>query len=147
MNDQSNPVGTDQAEVAAKASGRRRLVRGAVSLAPVVLTLRSGGLAAASCTGVKVFNVNTNGDGKFDPPTGSGVVAGDYCASPVQECGPEHPTKISGGTIDSMPITGPDINSKFTCGTSGNRTVAILSSASAGSLGIPIPLPQSRQRH
>ena len=133
MNDQSNPVGTDQAEVAAKASGRRRLVRGAVALAPVVLTLRSGALAAASCTGVRVFNVRTNGDGKFDAPTGSGVVAGDYCASPVQACELERPTKISGGTIDSLPITGPE-SGKFQCGSQGSRTVAILSSASASSL-------------
>ena len=65
MNDQSNPVGTDQTEIAAKENGRRRLVRGAVSLAPVVLTLRSGGLAAASCTGVKVLNVQTDDVGKI----------------------------------------------------------------------------------
>jgi len=32
-------------------AGRRRLVRGAMALAPLVLTLRSGALAAASCTG------------------------------------------------------------------------------------------------
>ena len=133
MNDQSNPVGTDQTEIAAKENGRRRLVRGAVSLAPVVLTLRSGGLAAASCTGVKVLNVQTDDVGKFTAP--SGVVAGDYCASPVQACGTEHPNKISGGTIDSSPITEAGTDA-FQCGTPGKRTVAILSSASATSLGI-----------
>ena len=77
MKDQSSPVGTDQNEMAAKASGRRRLVRGAAALAPVVLTLRSGALAAASCTGAKTTNVALDNNGK--PPASVGAVKGDVC--------------------------------------------------------------------
>jgi hypothetical protein len=42
-------------------AGRRRLVRGAVALAPLVLTLRSGALAAASCTAARIVGVDSNG--------------------------------------------------------------------------------------
>jgi hypothetical protein len=132
MNDQSKPVCTDQAELTDKVNGRRRLVRGAVALAPVVLTLRSGALAAASCTGVKVLNVQTDQNGRFDVPQGSGAAEGDYCATPVQACG-VNTSKISGGTIDANPIvTAP--NGKLQCGTTGRRKVAILSSAAVASV-------------
>ena len=113
---------------------RRRLVRGAVAFAPLVLTLRSGALAAASCTGTKVLSVSTNGEGMFTDPSGS-VGAGDYCVE-ATTCGPEHPTKIKtiGAMKDPIPITGPLNSDKFQCGVTGQRTVAILSSTSAGSL-------------
>ena len=127
MNDQSNPVGTDQTEIATKENTRRRLVRGAVSLAPVVLTLRSGGLAAASCTGV-VALVTVNSGGKINnPPTA--VAEGQTCISNPVVC--ESGSKISGGTpVGSVTQTG---NNLF-CGNGGaGGQVAILSSASATS--------------
>ena len=77
MNDQSKPVGTDQTQMAAKTSGRRRLVRGAVAFAPLVLTLRSGALAAASCTGAKTVRTTLDASGK--PPAAVGAVSGDVC--------------------------------------------------------------------
>jgi hypothetical protein len=40
---------------------RRRLVRGAAAVAPMVLTLRSGALAAASCTGAKIISIDSTG--------------------------------------------------------------------------------------
>lgn len=114
-------------------AGRRRLVRGAVALAPVVLTLRSGALAAAvSCTGVKVLGVQTDENGMFKALPE--VETTDYCAIPVQTCGQN---KISGANIDPEPITGPFETAngpRFQCGASGQRTVAILSSASVTSL-------------
>ena len=48
-------------------AGRRRLVRGAVALAPLVLTLRSGALAAASCTAARVVTL----DNQAQIPNGS----------------------------------------------------------------------------
>lgn len=128
MNDQSNPVGTDQTEIAAKENGRRRLVRGAVSLAPVVLTLRSGALAAASCTGAVAF-VNVNSAGKIENPP-SGVANGQVCIFEPAVCEPG--TKISNGT----PIGTVETNgSNLFCGKPPSAgKVAILSSASATSL-------------
>jgi hypothetical protein len=127
MNDQSNPVGTDQTEIAAKENGRRRLVRGAVSLAPVVLTLRSGGLAAASCTGA-VALVNVNSGGKIDQPP-PGVAEGQACISNPIVC--ESSSKISGGTpVGTVEKRGDNLF----CGNGGTGgQVAILSSASATS--------------
>lgn len=112
---------------------RRRLIRSAVACAPLVLTLRSGALAAASCTGAKAVGVSTNSAGNFTPPSGSGVNAGDYCVSSVQACVQDSPSKIGGGTVDSSPIRSLG-NGQFRCGTSGERTVAILSSGGVTSL-------------
>ena len=127
MNDQSSPVGTDQTEIATKENGRRRIVRAAVSLAPVVLTLRSGALAAASCTGA-VAVVNVNSSGKIDNPP-PGVAAGQTCIANPVVC--ESATKISGGT----PVgTVENRGGNLFCGNGGNGgQVAILSSASATS--------------
>lgn len=133
MNDQFNPDGTDQAEITAKASGRRRLVRGAVSLAPIVLTLRSGALAAASCTGA-VAIVNVNPGGKIENPP-SGVAEGQVCISNPAIC--ESGSKISGGTpIGTVQKNG---NNLFCGNDSGGGQVAILSSASATSLISSMP--------
>lgn len=116
-------------------SKRRRLVGGAVALVPLVLTLRSGGVAAASCTGAKALSVRTNQNGRFNPPFGAGVAAGDYCVDSESICA-DQPSKImtQGANVDLAPITGPYPNGKFQCGVTGRRTVAIVSSASASSL-------------
>lgn len=65
---------------------RRRLVRGVVALAPLVLTLRSGALAAASCTGLKA-TANTRPAGAARPgrivnATPAVPVVGDVCVLP-----------------------------------------------------------------
>lgn len=126
-------------------AGRRRLVRGAVSIAPVVLTLRSGALAAASCTGAKVL---TTLDSTKKVPTSvtlatdaSGVVT-DKCVatSNVPICDgastvPGLPTRVK-NPVGSSTIY--DINNrKCLSGTTplpAGTQVAILSSASATSL-------------
>lgn len=137
------PVDLSSATAEASAPGdieehenkRRRLIRGAVACAPLVLTLRSGALAAASCTAAKVIGVTTNNSGNFTPPSGSGVAAGDYCVSGVQACTPDSPSRIGGGTVDSLPISQVGNSAQFQCGDPGGvRTVAILSSGSATSL-------------
>ena len=123
---------------------RRRLLRGAAGIAPVVLTLRSGALAASSCTGVRL-RTNTDVNAQFTDTSGT-VVAGDTCVIVSDEllC---PPNKIragaSGGyttvtaTIPTVPAspawqcknaTGIDFVSK--------TNVAILSSTSASSLNI-----------
>jgi hypothetical protein len=140
MKDQPNPVGTDQTEMAAKASGRRRLVRGAVALAPVVLTLRSGALAAASCTGARLVDIPNNG--KFKPASTT-----EYC---IDDSVPNVCPTYSTGVGRTKVVT--DKNAKlvnvtsagdddFYCGTANDhlkdRRVAILSSLSATSFRLP----------
>ncbi len=71
--------------------GRRRLIRGAAGIAPVVLTLRSGALAASSCVGAIATGAST---GPHDPtspnPTNSApfspVPSGAAVVSPAQQC-------------------------------------------------------------
>lgn len=142
MNDQSNAVGIDQTEIAAKENGRRRLVRGAVSLAPLVLTLRSGALAAASCTGARLVTINDNN--RIGPRVAEdlGLKTSDVCFPDATVC-EGYPTANGVPTkINSAPATAgfnltPNNNGSFNCGTADLRgkQVAILSSASASSLG------------
>ena len=61
---------------------RRRLVRGAVSIVPLVLTLRSGALAAASFTpeAKTITTLQEERPGKFKLASGSsGLENGDVC--------------------------------------------------------------------
>lgn len=109
--------------------GRRRLIRGAAYVAPMVLTLRSGALAAASsCTPVKgITTVNTNGKLNTVPV---GTVTGDICASSPAQC--DTTNSISDGTY-----AGTYSSSSQKCSlTSAGQTVAILSSGAATSLNI-----------
>jgi hypothetical protein len=71
---------------------RRRLVRGAMALAPLVLTLRSGALAAASCTAARVVDLGP--DGKI--PEGS--VNDVSCIN--------DPTQLTAPVCDTYPLTG-----------------------------------------
>lgn len=145
MKDQSIPVGTDQTEMAVEASGRRRLVRGAVALAPVVLTLRSGALAAASCTAAIAFGtVDKNGHigDIVNADSGRKAQAGDICVTGYSQnqC-LAGSSRISSGTPDPLtsPITGPNLQS-LKCGSATSPypnqsvQVAILSSAAVTSL-------------
>ena len=121
-------------------AGRRRLVRGAVAFAPLLLTLRSGA-AAASCIGVKIAQTTPNsGNGKI---SAAGVVVGDLCVAPnvLTEC----PAPQSGKVLPSSPVSQANTervvqNGNFiTCGNDAQfkgDNIAILSSASVASFGV-----------
>jgi len=105
---------------------RRRLIRGVTAVAPLVLTLRSGALAAASCTGVKAINVSVGSNNK----PASGIAGQDYCAT--------QNTTLSSTCVAPGQVT-PDanpINATYgKCGSNhSGQQVAILSSASVTSL-------------
>ena len=91
---------------------RRRLVRGAVAIAPLVLTLRSGALAAASCTGLKITSAETtpNTDkrpGKIKNSIPVAPIAGDICVDRdyLEACpGDPNPNRVltkSLGSVDN----------------------------------------------
>ncbi len=129
---------------------RRRLVRGAMAVAPLVLTLRSGALAAASCTGVKIASVSVkNGApraGEILSPSAP-LVAGDVCVAPgvLQQCPPPSTEKVLTSSpinaTNSEPIVFRDVTGTdyWTCGNDRlfqGQNVAILSSASVASMGV-----------
>lgn len=136
MNDQSNRIDTDQSNLDETANERRRLVRGAVALAPLVLTLRSGALAAASCTGAKTVNVTLDSNGK--PPASVGAVKGDVCykVSDVNTCPVGTTPRLENHVGNPVSYT---IDSSLKCSRTpggslpAGTQVAILSSASANS--------------
>ena len=116
--------------------GRRRLVRSVTAAAPLVLTLRSGAVAAAvSCVSARVID-STDSAGKIINPGTAQV--GDTCVSGYQVCpNPDQPTKIIAGTnmqTASVTSTGPNLF----CGSGGDKItgkpVAILSALSVSSL-------------
>ncbi len=140
--------------------GRRRLVRGAVALAPLVLTLRSGA-AAASCTGVKIREVSVKsadpGPGN-DPSAGEllnpskPLEAGDVCVGPGQltQCD-SNPDKVQTfsnlNTLNSEPVVKQ--GNIYTCGENRQfqgQNVAILSSQSVSSMGVDVVQTQSNRR-
>jgi hypothetical protein len=80
---------------------RRRLIRGAIAVAPMVLTLRSGALAAASCTGALVLTQTSGSSGKLNY-TGTEIKVDDKCVTydPADQClteYPNNPRKIGSG--------------------------------------------------
>jgi hypothetical protein len=114
---------------------RRRFIRGAAGVAPVVLTLRSGAVvAAASCTGAKrITTLQEQPGGNFQIAGGTGDLQnGDRCFTSPTVC----PTgqKISEGNSNgTVRVTGP--NARCEGGTYSNgQQVAILSSTAAQSL-------------
>lgn len=115
---------------------RRRLVRGAAAFAPMVLTLRSGALAAASCTGAKVVEITpANGNGRL--PTNIGIKSGDVCVDNLNRCVAHPDTKvITPQTTPSFQKITFDNQGRPSCQAFANNNVAILSSQSAGSMGI-----------
>jgi hypothetical protein len=119
---------------------RRRLIRGAAGVAPVLLTLRSGALlAASSCTGALTIVTTDPTTGKF-----AGVLdmqAGQVCAENPSQVGcPVGETKIlTASDANKYRTVGPS-GGEWTCEKSGpvvlkGAPVAILSNASATSLG------------
>jgi hypothetical protein len=122
--------------------GRRRLVRGAVALAPLVLTLRSGGLAAASAGAAVVAYATVDKNGNIavtSRPNGGIPKVGDVCVSDYTKTQQDF-GRISTGTVDTGNIISGE-NGKLVCGSSkadqqGSTQiqVAILSSSSTTSL-------------
>lgn len=126
-----NPETSSQNENA----GRRRLVRGAVSIAPIVLTLRSGGLAAASCVPAKTVSTFVDNNGQISSSVGA--IDGDLCykTADVTVCpNPQSPNKL-----ENLPGSPTNLytvsNGKCKIGntTLKNTNVAILSSGAANS--------------
>lgn len=133
---------------------RRRLVRGAMALAPLVLTLRSGAVAAAvSCTAAKAIGTleqiattdqNNLPITRFKINATEGIPSGqsEVCATDAQQCpanGGEG-IKINGGVQNGVVLEqgapGGGIAYRYCDGGSYNngQPVAILSAASATSL-------------
>ena len=115
--------------------GRRRLVRGVAAFAPLVLTLRSGALAAASCTGAKTVSATLDSHGR--PPAIVGAQAGDVCyrATDVQACSSSPTTKLE--NVPGAPASSATIGSNGKCGAfPGGTQVAILSSSAATSFAV-----------
>ena len=150
----NGPTG-DPSQARAMDLRRRRLIRGAVGIAPAVMTLRSGGLAAGSlCTptvqhGVTLMTNTTDSNSTGWIPSGNSlnVAAGQKCASTSPgvsdlNCPPGYIQKsgTSGvGTVASGTAGGG--TSTFYCQSSGSHisnlpNVAILSSQGATSLAV-----------
>lgn len=104
---------------------RRRLVRGAAALAPLVLTLRSGALAAASCTGVKGF-YNVASNGQIDDASD-----GDWCATGYQACSDHKIDTQFGALLEQVQEQGH--SGKYKCPTFTGQ-VALLSSGAHTSI-------------
>ena len=153
----NGPTG-DPSQARAMDLRRRRLIRGAVGIAPAVMTLRSGGLAAGSlCTptvqhGVTLMTNTTDSNSTGWIPSGNSlnVAAGQKCASTspgvsevncptgyIQKSG----TSGVGTVVGPTGPTGPG-TSTFYCQSSGGShisnlpNVAILSSQGATSLAV-----------
>lgn len=113
--------------------GRRRLIRGAAYAAPMVLTLRSGALAAAtsSCTGpVAEVITSTNGNSMLAATTN--VSVGEPCISNafLGSCG----DRLVSGTVTGVNVT-TDSNGKLYClGLKNQQNVAIISSLAGTSV-------------
>lgn len=137
---------------------RRRLVRGALAAAPVMLTLRSGmGAASSACLPAKDgFNSNSpvtleqspNPDGRIPSGTNASADPADYCFQVTggsnAACAGENGefALVSRDYITGDPYPVVEDSGNLFCGPSGTRltggtNVAILSSQAANSfLGI-----------
>ncbi|MBL8398803.1 MAG: hypothetical protein JNL84_11785 [Candidatus Accumulibacter sp.] len=133
MDNKSETTVASPAQTTLTDQRRRRLVRGAAAFAPIVLTLRSGALAAASCTGATIVDIPTTGN--------FSAADSDVCAPEAVVC-PGYPTsgptKVLTQPTLKIQLT-PTGTSEFTCnnpasGTPYTGKVAILSSVAASSL-------------
>jgi len=120
---------------------RRRAVQKLVSLAPVVLTLRSGSvagvvMAAESCVSIKAFATVNRTTGMINSQE-IPIVDGDYCfgATEISMCQPGDSPRIARDVGFGEPVQ-QDLMGNFICPPTNLRSsrVAILSSASATSL-------------
>ncbi len=115
---------------------RRRLIRGAAGIAPVVLTLRSGGLAASSCTGVSARASADNNDGLLTKTsTGGSIVVGDNCVTGYSQSGcPLPDLQILGGTkTTNLKVIN---DGGFYCSTTSSKSGAIKNEPSIALLSI-----------
>jgi hypothetical protein len=117
---------------------RRRLIRGAAGVAPVLLTLRSGALlAATSCTGAVTIATTDPTTGHF--PGVLGMQPAQICTETFDKTGcPVDETKILTATDNGFKTAFDGTN--WTCENSGtilkNKNIAVLSSGAAHSLGL-----------
>jgi hypothetical protein len=112
---------------------KRRLLRGAVGIAPVIITLRSGSLAAASCVGAKALGSTSDPNGDFTIASGGPINPGDRCVAGYTQtlCSTPkiddhaHSTAVGAGTLSGSG-TGGD---PYKCSgiTGANPNVAIVS--------------------
>ena len=121
---------------------RRRLIRGAAGIAPVVLTLRSGAAAAALSGCAPTANGITTTDSNGVIANTTNVVNNAKCiaSANLTQCG----TSPS-GTFDVSPMPGPNVKktvsvetSTYYCGTTteGRLTSASVVIVSAGNTSI-----------
>lgn len=122
---------------------KRRLVRGAVAAAPVLLTLRSGALAAVSCTPVKApsvtinkqFNINGVIQSGYSSPD-AGPTDPDVCYTTINQGSCTTGIETTGNTPLGV-VKFDNANSVYYCEgapTGGPHTVAILSWGAAQSI-------------
>lgn len=142
----AKPVQNDGADLR-----RRRLLRGAAGIAPVVLTLRSGSLAASSCVHVIATQVSTDATKKIlGSPAGVAAVAApneQQCVRNYTAAGcPDQtthiqPNGVSGynvGVVRVRPSPNTDptlLECSLGSAANSNQEIAILSAASYTSWG------------
>ena len=128
------------AETATPDLKRRLLLRGAVGMAPVVLTLRSGAVAASSCTGA-VLITSLDSSSQYNPGAAP-VNTSDICARITSQAGcldTTHQVKTV-NPLDAGVTTSPASGSLWQCNDgsghpmAGSSNVAILSTSAASSL-------------
>jgi len=99
---------------------RRRLVQGAAVAVPIILTLRSGGVAAASlCPGQIAGTATVNPDGTlsdYQQITGP-LRTDDVCFSQVTACTGDTTHVSSASPTDILGSVTPNSSGGFTCGT------------------------------
>jgi len=118
------PAAESQADLPAAGQpvrfNRRRLVQGAAVAVPTILTLRSGGVAAASlCPGQIAGTATVNPDGTltdYQQITGP-LRTDDVCFSQVTACTGDTTHVSSASPADILGSVTPNSSGGFTCGT------------------------------
>jgi hypothetical protein len=145
--DQPQAVNVDAAPTGPQASipdlTKRRLMRGAAAAAPVLLTLRSGALAAASCTGVKVTGLSitmNNGQGLitgYNGPINTGTNPDQCVDITLSDCPANQLDTLQAQGTTIGPVTQDNSNPpNYYCNGQGTTysNVAIISSNAIASL-------------
>jgi len=119
---------------------RRRLIRGAVGVAPLVLTLRSGAAAAAlsGCAPILGGTTFSTGAGGLISSPPLGIKATDKCIqadSGIQTCLPSPSGTATDikpvGTVTKGTITDTSGAAPYYCTLGENKTVAIVSASTS----------------
>lgn len=120
---ESMPASEWQGEQHAKSGGvqlnRRRLVQGAAVAVPTILTLRSGGISAASlCPGQIAGTATVNNDGTLNYTEVTGPLrTDDVCFKQVTACSGSSTRVESALPGDIVGSVTPNSTGGFTCGT------------------------------